>query len=264
MSTDFYEYVPPTEWKTLNALEDFGPNQLPASDALAGRSFEVRLEGDLPDVVVEVRDGQSLAWRTADGAAGGEERYLAREVLAGVFLLDVQLAERPSRAVAVVLDVERGLVTAIVSDVVEDEARGQRVDEQVVQGWLTGGDPADRHARTAAMVGHRVQYVYGAEHVYEHVYLNSSTYTWHCLAGAEAGQADTEPTLAFELRERVYLFAWRERVVPCDGVAVLDWVNLRNNGRIFGWDTEDLAANLIPMGARAILLNETAYAPVED
>ena len=110
------------------------------------------------------------------------------------------------------------------------------------------------------MVGRRVQYIYDADHAYEHVYLNDSTYAWHCIEGAEKGQADAEPTLAYEIRPDVYLFSWRERVVPCDGIVVIDWVNLRNNGRIFGWDTADEAYNSIRMGARAVVLNTTEHA----
>jgi hypothetical protein len=253
VSTDFYDYVAPEDWQTLNALEGFGRNALPPTGKLAGQAFDIEF-GERLVISLAVTDAEHLTWQ------GEEHRYRAREVLDDVFFVEFQLAGAPDRAVALVLDLERRIVLAVLSTVVDHA----RVDEEVLHGRLAGAAPGARHERTHALVGHRVQYIYSADHAYEHVYLNDSTFTWHCLAGAERGQADTEPTLAYEIRDRVYLFTWRERVVPCDGVVVIDWANLRLNGRIFGWDTTDAAYNSISMGARAVPLNVTAYAPLTD
>lgn len=254
---DLYEYVPPTEWKTLNALEGFGTNSIPRSDALAGQALEIAFEGGRA-ITYTFADAGRLTW--AQGDASGEEGYAAREVLDGVFLVDYQVAARPEQAVVLVIDRPRNIVTAVTSTV--GEGREIAVEEVVEHGTLPGAADGDRHARTSAMVGRRVQYVYDADHAYEHVYFNDATYSWHCLAGAEKGQADTEPTLAYEIRPDVYLFTWRERVVPCDGIVVIDWVNNRNNGRIFGFDTAEQVYNSIRMGARAVPLNVTEHAPL--
>jgi MoaF C-terminal domain/MoaF N-terminal domain len=259
MSDERYEYVPPTEWKTLNALEGFGSNSIPRSGALAGRSLQVAFAGGRT-ITYEFADADRLSWSDGDGTSG-DEAYAAREVLDDVFLVDFQLAAQPERAVVLVIDLPRSIVTSVTSTVGDGEIA---VEETVEHGALPGATEGDRHERTDAMVGHRVQYVYDADHAYEHIYLNDSTYCWHCLAGAEKGQADAEPTLAYEIRPEVYLFCWRERVVPCDGIVVIDWVNDRNNGRIFGFDTEEKAYNSIRMGARAVRLNETEYAPLAD
>lgn len=41
-------------------------------------------------------------------------------------------------------------------------------------------------------------------------------------------------------------------MVPCDGVAVIDWVNMIHNGRISGPDTASRSYHSIRMGAYAV------------
>lgn len=256
--TEMYEYVPPADWKTLNALEGFGQNTIPPTDALAGEHLSITF-GDV-GWEVDFTDGEQLTLAEGGGAAT-TERYLAREVLDDVFLVDVQRALAPDRTIVLLVDRPRSIVTAILSTVV-GEGDDMHVEEEALHGVLPGGDSADRHEPTNDMVGQRWQYIYSPDHAYEHVYLNSSTYCWQCLEGEEKGQADCDPTTAFKIRDDVYLFTWMERVVPCDGIVVIDWVNMRNNGRIFGWDTGDQEFNSISMGARAVRLNVTQYAPL--
>jgi hypothetical protein len=265
MTTDFYEYVPPDEWQTLNALEGFSQNSLEPTDALAGRSFDLRLNGKPWRLTVGA--GHQLGWAPVESfggeAAPPRHPYMAREVLPGVFLIEFQDAADPSTAVTMLLDHELAALTTVTTTVAPD-GDSWRVRERVDHGVLGDEGNPRRHERTDEMVGHRVQYIYGPGHSYEHIYLNASTYVWHCLGGAERGQADAEYSQAYKIRDDVYLFMWRERIVPCDGVLVIDWVNLRSNGRIFGWDTDEERHNLIRMGARAVPLNTTRYAQFEE
>lgn len=241
------EYVPQEDWKTLNALDGFGTNSVPASDGLAGITLDVEYAGG-PSRRYEFVSGDHLRWKGADGCAG-ENGYVAREVLDGVFLVDFTPADAPERAVVLVVDRPRAVVTTVISTL--DLSRPIAVSEQVLHGVMGGARAGACHPRTDALTGHRVRYVYDEDHVYEHIYLDANSYCWHCLKGPEAGQADVDPTVAFEIRPDVYLLCWREHVVPCDGIVVLDWVNMRNNGRIWGWDTDARAYNSIRMGARA-------------
>jgi hypothetical protein len=249
------EYIPQEEWKTLNALDGFGRNSIPATDRLAGETLRVAFE-DGSSVIYAFALGGRLRWRDASSEQECEEECIVREVLDDVFLVDFTLAQTPSRAVVLVIDRPRSLVTRVTSDV--DLDRSVAVEERVAHGLLPGGERGDRHERTDATVDNRVRYVYDDEHEYEHIYLNDTNYCWHCLKGPEAGQADVDPATAYEIRERVYLLCWREHVVPCDGIVVIDWVNMRNNGRIFGWDTEEQAFNSIRMGAHAVAVTPIA------
>ena len=62
-----------------------------------------------------------------------------------------------------------------------------------------------RHEKTSDLVGHRMQWIYSSKDAYEHIYLNESRYTWHCISGNEKGLADTDTCFFYKLAERLYL-----------------------------------------------------------
>ncbi len=63
------------------------------------------------------------------------------------------------------------------------------------------------------------------------------------------------------LREDVFLFAWQEKVVPCDGIVAINFDRGRSTGRIWGLDTEEGTTNSIAMGARESELSRTEHDP---
>ena len=77
-------------------------------------------------------------------------------------------------------------------------------------------------APTTELIGRRVQWVYSSEHAYEHVYLSPHWYTWQCLAGPEQGLADTDENTVWRVRPGIYVFTWREKVIPCGSVTIAD------------------------------------------
>ncbi len=110
------------------------------------------------------------------------------------------------------------------------------------------------------MVGKRVKYVYGPSETYEHIYLSEKLYTWQCLAGIERGLADTDRSHSFKLADSLYLFVWRERVVPTLGVVVVDWRDMKSVGKLFGYEGSDFGAvTNAPIASVATLLNVTEY-----
>jgi hypothetical protein len=121
-------------------------------------------------------------------------------------------------------------------------------------------DSTPRHLSTGDMVGRRVEYTYSASERYEHIYLNESFYTWHCLEGSEKGLADTDRCHYFKLADDLYLFVWREKIVPTLGVVTVDFAAMRTAGKILGYagDAAGALANF-PVGARARILNVTAH-----
>ena len=106
------------------------------------------------------------------------------------------------------------------------------------------------------MVGKRVEYTYSPTECYEHIYLNERFYTWHCLLGSEKGLADTDRCHYYKLADRLYLFVWREKIVPTLGSVVVDLEALRTTGKIFGYQGEGPGGlSNFPVGARARVLN---------
>ena len=115
------------------------------------------------------------------------------------------------------------------------------------------------HERTTDLIGKRIKYAYSSKHVYEHIYLNDRFYTWHCLAGVEKGLADTEICDYFKIAPDVYLFTWREKVMPTFGVVLINFKEMRSNGKTFGLDVASGKIINFTMGSRAEPINETNY-----
>ncbi len=124
------------------------------------------------------------------------------------------------------------------------------------------GPRTPRHTVTEELVGKRIEYTYSPTERYEHIYLNGSFYTWHCLLGAEEGLADTDCCHSYKLARHLYLFVWREKIVPTLGVVVLDLNAMRTTGKIFGYEGNDFRKVVnFRIGARARLKNIT---PAQD
>jgi len=190
-----------------------------------------------------------------------------------------------------VLDLPRGLCTSVVGTLpseaqtrialftrVEqgDELTSVRVQfshgtiapdepsESLQQGQMdaSAGEDAAKalHHPTGELIGMRNLYTYSATERYEHVYLNENFYAWQCLSGVEQGLADVDRCHYFEIDKNLYLFVWREKVIPTLGVVMIDLDRLKTDGKIFGYKGSRFdAVSNFPVGAHTQILNTTRY-----
>jgi MoaF C-terminal domain/MoaF N-terminal domain len=202
-----------------------------------------------------------------------EERCFAAEVRPGIYFLDYVKHRELATSVSLVLDTGSGIATALTGILPDAAEAGIPLSERAAQGeeltavsatFLSGAidrvftPDTGRHLPTLDLVGRRMEYTYSPTECYEHVYLNEHFYTWHCLAGAEQGLADTDRCHHRKIAEDLYLFVWREKIVPTLGVVLLDLKAMRTVGKIFGYQGAgfDQVANFV-VGARARLVNVT-------
>jgi MoaF C-terminal domain/MoaF N-terminal domain len=246
-------YVPVEAWPNLTAMvESFGDPALPRTDALAGR--EITLQFD---------DGRSVAYEFIDLGSvrrhgGRVEAYTAIEARPGIYLVDVLGGEgRAAENVTIALDLESGRATVATSTLFDREGETRaRTDFAHAS---VGDAVAAPHPPSTGLVGKRIHYRYSERDHYEHIYLNSGTFTWHCIRGAEQGLADTEQTRTWEVAEDLFLFYWTEAVMPVEAVLLVDLRHMRSLGRMFGWDPAPDELVHLPFSSRATLLNETTY-----
>jgi hypothetical protein len=109
------------------------------------------------------------------------------------------------------------------------------------------------------LVGRRALWVYSEAHAYEHLYLSRHWYTWQCLAGPERALADTDACTTYRLRPGIYMFGWREKVIPCAAVTVADHDSMRSHGALFGLDAEGTGTGHFTFGAFRRLLGATVH-----
>ena len=252
-------------------------NRLPDSDELSGNSIQLFFEdGTTTRIQFDTRHG--LTWEVVDGPEkgnGGSETYRATCPRAGIYFVDYIRKDQPATTVSLVVDTNTNAATAITGTLpteaqtrkdafsrVRENVELTDVDVQISRAtidtpFMTQDHP---HGPTDELIGRRIQYVYSATEAYEHIYLNANLYTWHCLAGIEKGLADTDRCHYHKIDDALYLFVWREKIVPTLGIVMIDLDRMKTTGKLFGYEGADFGKlTNAPVGAYASVLNETRY-----
>ena len=113
---------------------------------------------------------------------------------------------------------------------------------------------------TDELIGMRNMYTYSPTERYEHIYLNDNFYAWQCLDGVEKGLADVDRCHYVKVAEQLYLFVWREKIIPTLGVVMIDLQGMRTDGKILGFQCSDFSALCnFSVGAHAQVLNTTHH-----
>lgn len=172
-------------------------------------------------------------------------------------------AGAPHESVSLFFDLRTGRSLTVEATIADPEPGRTRVRHVFHPGVLEGSTvTGDEPAPTTALIGRRVQWVYSEEHAYEHVYLSPHWYTWQCLAGPERGLADTDENSVWELRPGIYVFTWREKVIPCASVTVADHREaraIRSHGVLFGLDETGTSPVHFTFGAHGRLISTTVH-----
>lgn len=249
----------------------------PTVAALVGTSSTLHYE-DGTVARIDFTGEHDLAWEVLEGPDAGScgtETYAAFSPRDGVCLVDYISGALPRTSVSMVLDATTGSATVVVGTLptADEVVKGAfalatdgeeltAVRARFLRAAVDRPFSADHpHRPTDEMVGKRVQYVYGPTEAYEHIYLNEKLYTWQCLAGVEKGLADTDRCHSFKLGDRLYLFVWRERVVPTLGVVVVDWRDMGSYGKLCGYESSEIGGPIANarIASVATLLNVTEY-----
>ncbi|AOI89701.1 molybdenum cofactor biosynthesis F family protein [Burkholderia pseudomultivorans] len=259
----------------VGALADgFAPdaNILASFDALAGRTL--RLDDASGTWRIYTFEPGALKWRDAAGGAGGREACRVTRLRDGLVFVDHLDSTARATSVSLVIDLDNGVWTSVVGtlpteadthiDAFTRVARGlplTGVDAAFRHGTLGGhAQPGALHASTRELIGKRTMYRYSPTECYEHIYLNENFYAWQCLQGVEAGLADVDRCHYFRIADALYLFVWREKIVPTLGVVLIDLAQRKTDGKIFGYQGGDFGTlSNFPIGAHAQVLNETVH-----
>jgi hypothetical protein len=250
---------------------------LPRDDGLAGRELALAA-ADGSVTRLAFAGAGSLAWEVAGGehdGERGEETCLITRPRDEIAVVDYVASARRATAVTIVLDLARGAATTVTGTLPTAEEAARSAFDLATKGdeltlvatdiapsyidgpWAAGEHP---HVPTDELVGKRVQYVYSQSEAYEHIYLNENLYTWQCLRGSEQGLADTDRCHYRRIADELYLFVWREKVIPTLGVVLVDWAAKRSNGKLFGYEGSDFGVlSTTAISSVATLLNITAH-----
>jgi hypothetical protein len=216
---------------------------------------------------------ERVVLRCIEGASieGGDTQYSATSIRTDFYLVNWRERGRSASASTLLLDMKAGICTLVHGSLptrlevgkslMARAAAREELTGVNVQFWAGcigaafSGKTA-RHSTTTDLVGMRVEYTYSATERYEHIYLNDHLYTWHCLDGSERGLADTDRCHYLKLGPQLFLFVWREKIVPTLGVVVVDLRQRKTTGCIVGYESFDFGAiTSFPVGARVRVLD---------
>jgi hypothetical protein len=269
-----------TNWISVGELaQSFAPdsNILTQSEDLAGKMLALHL-ADNSTVSYAFVSGSQLTstTRVHDVTSESSESYLATCLRDGIYFVDyVKAGARPPLSVSLVLDLKRGVATSVTATLpIPEEAHGSilrraqqqqeltPVNAEIVHATIDRPyDPAQPHHHpTSELIGLRLQHRYNPHEVYEHIYLNDNRYAWHCLSGIEQGLADVDRCHYHKVAQGLYLFIWREKIVPTLGAVLIDLDQMKTTGKIFGYADDTLSAvSNFQVGARSTLVNRTTH-----
>jgi hypothetical protein len=254
-------YVPQDEWPAVTAmLEGFGDPTLPVSDKLEGSSLDLAFDNGW--TINHSFDRGEVTWTITggtDAGVSGTHPYRAVEVREEIFYIDFLKGEGTgTHDVTMIFNRADGRVTVADSFFVNRNG-DVRMHTDFLSGRVAGTGEIEPRAESNELTGKRIFYRYSPTERYEHIYLNSGTFVWHCIQGAERGLGDVDPIRVFELADGVVLLYWSETVMPVESFVVIDLSNQRSIGRMFCWDGPTLAPMHLPFDSKFTVLNETRY-----
>jgi hypothetical protein len=256
-------------WLPLDELAPgFDANKAQHSLDLAGR--EVAVVDERGTRIVHRFGEHTVAWEYQPGvgdptqAAAKSDDYEAFLVDDELYFVQFHHEYLPNEAISLVLDFRGGRALTVVSVILtEPTPSTTRVQHVFVPSRIEGVDATgSAPAPTTTLIGRRVQWVYSDKHVYEHIYLSPQWYTWQCLAGPERGLADTDENSVWQVRPGIYVFAWREKVIPCGSVTIADHRDareIRSHGVLFGLDESGAVPTHFTFGAHGRLISTTVH-----
>lgn len=229
------------EWISVGALGDaFAPGNhcLAQSRELAGLTLQLHDEdGGVGQLVID-QLAQCSVTRPRPG----------------IYFVDHQPPGAARTGVSLVLDLEAGTFIELTgtlptrdqahTPLLQRAAQGQEltaVQRRIRRGTINRpctGDAALPRPSTS-LLGKRVEYIYSPHERYEHIYLNQRFYTWRCIDGAERGLAETDACDHYAIAPDLYLFIWREKIIPTLGVILVDLRAMKTTGKIMGYDGDD-------------------------
>nr|WP_232327976.1 molybdenum cofactor biosynthesis F family protein [Kibdelosporangium sp. MJ126-NF4]CEL15552.1 MoaF protein precursor [Kibdelosporangium sp. MJ126-NF4]CTQ98218.1 MoaF protein precursor [Kibdelosporangium sp. MJ126-NF4] len=244
-----------SSWLPLDGLAPgFDANKAAVVGDLDGRAFLLN-DDDGTHAWSAGFTGSRVEW---NGTTETCETFLADDDL---YFVQFHRTAETREAVSLVLDLRDGRALVITTRI--GDSGVPRVTQEFRAATLDGVPTRGQAmAPSTALIGRRAMWVYSREHAYEHVYLSPHWYTWQCLAGPERGLADTDENTVYQVRPGIYVFTWREKVIPCASVTIADHRNareLRSHGVLFGLDASGVNPTHFTFGAHGRLLSTTIH-----
>lgn len=231
----------PKEWKNM---EDFSAgidgNRLPATRELAGKQIEFL--SDKQTIRLDLEADQ-VAWSFK--GQSGTAAYEAIQVAEHTFYIDFIIDSAQGKTLTAFLNFQSlRAVVCHVYMILKPQPGETMVQHEWYVGVIRGGEPSGMvPGPSRDLIGQHAVYRYSPNHLYEHFYINSERFLWHCLHGEQKGHAAAEYATIYKFSEECYLLAWRELLIPTGTVFFLNFKENRSTGKFVGMHKDGTIAN---------------------
>jgi hypothetical protein len=255
--------MPQQEGETNYKYEDYASevafNRLPPTAALVNQTIKITLDSGA-SFELEFVDRNKVIWQS-DNERGTDWCEVV-EVAPQTYFIDMTFTHQPRQSQTFIVNTQTRQVLAVRTMMREgDVGKEPRAIHEFSPGVL--GDPAipptgRKPAPTRDLIGLRGLYVYGPEQCFEHIYLNSKRYAWHCIIGPLRGEGDVDLATVYKFDDNQYIFAFREFGLPVSTVFFYNWDQMRSTGKFFAIGEDGAIANT-PAGALIKKLSMAFY-----
>lgn len=253
------QFVDRDQWPSIEDLAKGYDDYLPPKTAkLDGKSLTL-FGGPDGTSSFQLMVGDVFSWKGEGSKVSAPGDVF--EMRPGVFYLTFADSEQSTER-TLVFDQNKGRGWLFESSLTENE-RGIRTRTATSTVALPGQQPQALE-RTSKLVGKHALHRYNDRDWYEHFYLNSGTFSWHCLRGIERGAADTENCAHYEVADGLYILNWTESNLPVESVVLVDFSENRSVGRFFCWEKSVNRTVRMVFGAYSYIANSFQYPALPD
>ncbi|MBM4276499.1 MAG: molybdenum cofactor biosynthesis protein F [Deltaproteobacteria bacterium] len=255
--------MPQQEGKTNYKYEDYASemafHRLPQTAALLNQTMKITLDSGT-SFDLEFADRNKVIWES--GSECGTDWCEVVEVASQTYFIDMTFTHQPRQSQTFIVSTETRQALAVRTIMREgDVGKEPRAVHQFSPGVL--GDPAippagRKPAPTRDLIGLRALYTYNPNQCFEHIYLNSQRYAWHCVVGPLRGEADVDFHTTYKFDDNQYIFCFREFGLPVSTVFFHNWDQMRETGKFFAIGEDGAFANT-PAGALIKKLSMAFY-----
>lgn len=248
-----------TDYKYEDYASEMATYRLPQTAALVKQQMKITLDSGA-SFDLEFTDRNKATWKS--GSDRGSDWCEVVEVTQKTYFIDMTFASQPRQTQTFVVNTDTrqvlGVRTVMREGEIGKEPRAVHVYDPGVLGDPAVPPKGRKPAPTRDLFGLRAIYTYNPNQIFEHAYLNSERYCWHCVKGPLKGQADVEKCTIYKWDDNLYVFSWREFGLPVSTVFFYNWEQMKSTGKFFAIGDDGALANT-PAGALITKLSHAFY-----
>ncbi|MNG97760.1 Molybdenum cofactor biosynthesis protein F [compost metagenome] len=226
------------DWKNYDDFaRGIDTNRLPGTQDWRGKTLQIVFEGGVEMTLRFSVDRQRLLW--ALQGESGDDVYEEVRTSPSRYFFNILLQSPGNECLTLVLNGESGRVLMVRSTLLPEQQteKGSRLSQTFMVGQILDTAPGGVAPHlTRELLGYRTLNIYSPNHYYEHFYVNTERYAWQNLRGEQFGHGDMDYATYYKFEDEMFLFTFREKIIPVCSVFFFDFILGRCTGIFLGLD----------------------------